>query len=144
MKFINAKLIVFLLACLLCLPVKAGVFVIAHPSVEVEQVSPTFLSRVYAMQIKSWPNGQPIDVFSFPVQSAEFTEFTTLKAKVQPHQLSRHWKRLLFTGTGRTPTIVNSTQEMLQSVTQTPGSIGFINSNYVFDSVKVLKVKGIQ
>lgn len=94
------------------------------------------------MQIKSWPNGQPIKVFSFTPQSDEFKEFVVKKAKLQPHQLNRHWKRLLFTGTGRIPTTVYSMDEMIEKVTSTPGSIGYVNSTRVPSNTKVVDVEG--
>lgn len=126
------------------LPAKAEVLVITHPSVDTNQISATYLSRVYAMQIKSWPSGQPIKVFSFTPQSDEFKEFVVNKAKLQPHQLNRHWKRLLFTGTGRIPTTVNSTDQMIEKVSTTPGSIGYINSTMVPSNTKALYVEGVK
>ena len=118
--------------------------VITHPSVKIEKVSATFLSRVFAMQTKSWPSGEPISVYSFSPQSSEFKEFVVRKAKLQPHQLNRHWKRLLFTGTGRVPVTVYSQKEMIEKVSTTPGSIGYIVATEPPQSVHVLQVEVMQ
>lgn len=130
-----------LLSWLFILPAKAEIAVIAHPSVTLKQVTPTFLSRVYAMQIKTWPSGNPIKVYSFSSQTPEFNTFVTSKAKLQPHQLNRHWKRLLFTGTSRVPVITNSTNEMIEKVRNNPGAIGYVDISSLPTDLKVLTVE---
>ena len=85
-RILKIKLFFLLLGWFFILPVNADTVVIAHPTVGVKQVSSTFLSRVYAMQIKTWPNGVPIKVYSFSTQTPQYTEFVSQKAKLQPHQ----------------------------------------------------------
>ena len=118
----------------------AASVVIVNPSVQAEDIDAQTLGRIYAMQIKNWNDGQPVRVFTFPSNSKVHHQFVISKMKIQPHQLERLWNRLIFTGTGRTPTIVNSAQEMLQKVKSTPGAIGYVTDSDVTSGVKVLVV----
>lgn len=116
------------------------VFVIANSSVEQTQISSINLSRIYAMQVRAWGNGQPAKVFTFSPQTQIYKSFVLSKVKLQPHQLDRHWKRLLFTGMGRTPQIVDSQAMMLEKIRTTPGAIGYVYEKPNMDGVKTLGV----
>ena len=121
----------------------ASAQVIIHPSVEVDRLDAQTLSRIYAMQIISWENGESIRVFVFPSRSKLHRSFIISKLKMQPHQLDRLWNRLIFTGTGRAPTIVKSEAEMLQKIQTTPGAIGYVGENAKVQGVKIVNM-GIQ
>lgn len=90
------------------------------------------------MQLKNWQDGENIKVFVLPSNHPLHRQFTLKKLKLQTHQLDRLWNRLIFTGTGRTPTVVNSEAEMLQKVKTTPGAIGYVGEHFAIDGVKVL------
>lgn len=119
---------------------KADVLVLIHPEVQADSISSTTLSRIYAMQIKKWPDGTPIRVYTFSPKTALFKEFATKKAKIQPHQLDRLWNRLLFTGTGRTPTEVTNSAEMIEKIKNNPGAIGYVDMPQQYLGLKVVEV----
>lgn len=114
--------------------------VIVNPSVSTKSIDTQTLGRIYAMQIKNWNDGQPVKVFTFPSNSKFHHQFVISKMKIQPHQLERLWNRLIFTGTGRTPIVVNSEKEMMQKVKETPGAIGYIENGDVTSDVNVLVI----
>ena len=114
--------------------------VIANTSVDAVSVDENTLSRIYAMQLKHWPNGEPIRVFVLPSRNKLHRSFIISKLKMQTHQLDRLWNRLLFTGTGRAPTVVKSETEMLQKIQTTPSSIGYIDEHTDPVGVKVINV----
>ncbi|GAB6071002.1 hypothetical protein JCM30760_20990 [Thiomicrorhabdus hydrogeniphila] len=118
----------------------AGTVVIVNPSVKTKEISPQSLGRIYAMQIKNWSDGQPVKVFTFPSNSKFHHQFVITQMKLQPHLLERLWNRLIFTGTGRTPTVVNNSQEMIQKVKETPGAIGYVTDSDVSSDVNVLVI----
>ncbi len=121
-------------------PLKAELMVIVNPSVKIESISPVTLSRIYAMQSRKWPSGQAVKVFTFSPESEVFEKFTVDIARVQTHQLNRHWNRLVFTGKGRVPIQISNTQEMIHKVRSTPGAIGYIDSESIPKSVRRLKI----
>jgi len=118
----------------------AGTVVIVNPSVKTQEISTQMLGRIYAMQIKNWNDGQPVKVFTFPSNSKFHHQFVITQMKLQPHLLERLWNRLIFTGTGRTPTVVSNSQEMIQKVKQTPGAIGYVTDSDVTSNVNVLVI----
>lgn len=99
-----------------------------------------YLGRVYAMQIKQWQSGVPVKVFTRSPKSDLHREFVISKLKIQPHQLERYWNRLIFTGTGRSPTVVDSEQEMIEMIINTPGAIGYISEKRLLGNLKVIQV----
>ncbi len=42
------------------------------------------------------------------------------------HQLRRVWNRMVFSGTGLAPYVVKDEKEMLEKISSTPNSIGYI------------------
>ena len=120
--------------------VAAEMVVILHPKVDVESMNSQTLGRIYAMQVKNWKDGQPIKVFTYSTQKDVSRQFIISNIKMQPHQLERLWNRLIFTGIGRTPTVVSSSKEMIEKVKTTPGAIGYVEMPADLSSVQVLEV----
>lgn len=44
-----------------------------------------------------------------------------------PYQLNRIWHKLTYSGLGIAPTVVQSEQELVNAIINTPGSIGYID-----------------
>ena len=42
-----------------------------------------------------------------------------------PYQLRNVWDRLVFSGAGQSPHVVNTLEEMYEQVSSTPGAIGY-------------------
>ena len=57
-----------------------------------------------------------------------------------PYSLRRNWDRLIFSGTGRAPVRVQSVEEMMRLVRETPGAIGYIDKERADESVSVLQI----
>jgi ABC-type phosphate transport system substrate-binding protein len=51
------------------------------------------------------------------------------------------WKRLVFTGKGTMPEMVESEDAMVAMVSKTPGAIGFIDKGRIKDGVKAVPLK---
>ncbi|PSJ15922.1 hypothetical protein C7H79_16365, partial [Nitrosomonas supralitoralis] len=60
---------------------------------------------------------------------------------VFPYQLRSTWDRLVYSGTGQAPITVNSAEEMLARVANTPGSIGYLWRVNINENVNVLEIK---
>ena len=135
---IKRLLIFWIWAGLLNSSAIADTQVIVHPSVVNSSVNSHTLSRIYAMQLKNWNDGQSIKVFVLPSKNQTHRQFTLRKLKLQSHQLDRLWNRLIFTGTGRTPIVVKSELEMIEKVKTTPGGIGYVSGGVDVSGLKVL------
>jgi len=109
-------------------PSSAETVLILHPGLESEDLSANGLLRVYAMKKRTWSDGTPIVVYTLPNKSEVHRDFVNSYLKMQPHHLNRLWHKLVFSGTGTRPEVVNSPEEMLEMVAKTPGAIGYLDS----------------
>ena len=121
--------------------ISAETVVVVNPQIQIEHINSKSLGRIYAMQVKHWPDGQPIKVFTYSTQKEMYRDFVISEIKMQPHQLERLWNRLIFTGTGRAPVVVGNEQEMLEKIRMTPGAIGYVETKGSLSGVKSLKVE---
>ncbi|MCA1852026.1 MAG: hypothetical protein LC647_06445 [Beggiatoa sp.] len=78
----------------------------------------------FARQMK-WPNGEPIGVFVLPDRHPLHVRFSKEVLGVYPYQLRSTWDRILYSGTGVPPTVLNTPQEVRERVDKTPGAIGY-------------------
>lgn len=135
---------VFIVVALLCFvtSVKSDYLVVVHPSVSSKSLTTLQLKQIYVLQVKKWQTGNKIKVFSLKTDFPAYNQFVLSVLKIQPHQLTRLWTRLVFTGTGKAPVRVLTSNQMLNKVKNTEGAIGYIEKDTQLDltGVKVLKV----
>lgn len=94
----------------------------------------------FGMRIQQWPDSRPIRVFVLPDRHPLHEAFCKTLLNVFPHQLRTAWDRQLFSGTGQAPVEVQSEDEMLIRITNTPGAIGYL-SRQKADESKVRKIE---
>jgi hypothetical protein len=78
----------------------------------------------FARQTK-WAKGNPIRVFVLPDRHPLHIRFSKEVLGVYPYQLRATWDRILFSGTGVPPTVVNTPEEIRERVDAMPGAIGY-------------------
>lgn len=81
---------------------------------------------VFTMQQRFWPNGDAIQVFTLSDSDPIHKDFVKNSLDMFPHQLRRVWDRMTFSGTGIAPTQLDSEQEMIDKIANTPNSIGYL------------------
>jgi len=108
--------------------------VIYHSAQNKQKIPEKLLLKIYAMQVKNWPDGTAIKVFILPNNNPTHKNFVIRYFKMPPHQLVRLWKRLIFSGTGRGPIKVNSEAEMIAKVSNTKGAIGYVSDLTVINN----------
>lgn len=118
-------------ALVLVSPARAETVVILNAEQSASETSSSSLLRIYAMKKRYWSSGDSIRVFVLPNNSDSHREFVNQYLKMQPHQLNRLWHKLVFSGTGGKPEVVESAQDMLRRVESTPGAIGYVDSDQV-------------
>ena len=85
-----------------------------------------FLRAVFTMRMRQWPDGSPVRVFVLPDDNPLSDRFYREQLGMYTYVLRNGWDRMVFTGTGLAPTVVQSEQEMSERVRSTPGAIGFV------------------
>lgn len=117
-----------------------SVEVIVHPGVGVRHLSRNSLRAIFGMRLRAWQDGSPVRVFVLPDDASLHNLFAKEKLSIFPYQLRSAWDRLIFSGTGQAPFLVNSEEEMRIRVATTPGAIGYLKRVNIDDSVQILHV----
>lgn len=84
------------------------------------------LREIFFARQTRWPDGKPIRAFVLPDQHPLHIRFAKEILGVYPYQLRAAWDRMIYSGTGLPPTVVESVEEMRSKIEQTPGGIGYI------------------
>ena len=113
----------------------AATEIIVNHSVPPYHYSLNEVRAMFVMRLTQWKNGEPIKVFVLPDEHPVHKAFTKNNLNMFPHQLRSIWNRLVYSGTGTAPTQVFSLEEMLQAISNTPNSIGYLDT--VSDDAKV-------
>ena len=121
-------------------PQKNTFVVIAHPSVAIEQLNLFQLRKIFSMKQTNWPGGQGVKVFVLNSKSTIHLNFCKSLLKMFPYQLDQIWNKLTYSGLGDPPVTVDSMEEMLERVSQTPGAIGYLNADIPPKDVVTIKV----
>lgn len=117
-------------------------YVIANKP-DIRELKPFDLTNIFSMRTRVWPDGTQVRVFILSKSSPIHQKFIMENLGMMPFQLHRYWQSLVFSGTGKAPTEVDSIQEMIEQVTKTPGAIGYVDEiNYSLLKEKSF-VKGI-
>ncbi len=119
---------------------ESSVEAVVHSGVSVSHLSRNSLRAIFSMRQKTWPDGLPVRVYVLPDDAPLHNLFAKEKLNIFPYQLRSGWDRLIFSGTGQAPFLVNSEDEMLARVASTPGAIGYLKRVNINDSVRILHV----
>jgi len=109
---------------------------IVNPENSDIQLTRNSVRAIFAMRTPRWPNGSLIQVFVLEDKDPLHSSFCKEILGMFPYQLRRIWDRQVFSGTGISPITVKSVQEMREQVAQTPGAIGYIDSDLINDTVR--------
>ncbi|SFI96818.1 hypothetical protein [Nitrosomonas sp. Nm34] len=118
-----------------------SVEVVVHPSVPVRNLSRNSLRAIFGMRLRAWQDGSPIRVFVLPDEAPLHNLFAKEKLNIFPYQLRSAWDRLIFSGTGQAPFLVNSEEEIRTRVASTPGAIGYLKRVNIDDTIQILHIE---
>ena len=113
---------------------------IVHPGEAHGTIERKTLRAAFGMTLQVWPDGRPLTVFVFRDDDTLHQQFCRKVLGVLPYTLRRNWDRLLFSGAAQAPIVVDSPQEMLHRVAATPGAIGYIEKEWVNESVSTVEI----
>lgn len=117
-------------------PLETGpaVDVIVSPALTSTKLDRRLLRAVFTMRLRRWPDGSPIRVFVLPDDDPLSDQFYRERLGMYSYVLRRVWDRMVFTGTGLAPTIVQTEREMIERVRSTPGAIGYVRKRELSES----------
>jgi hypothetical protein len=102
--------------------------IVVNQTVPSKQYTLVDARAIFMMRQRFWPNGEQIKVFTLSDTDLLHKDFVKNNLDMFPHQLRRVWDRMLFSGTGATPVQLDSEQEMIDKIANTPYAIGYLNS----------------
>jgi ABC-type phosphate transport system substrate-binding protein len=113
--------------------------IVVNQSVPVGEYSLNKTRAIFTMRQRFWPNGKNIKVFVLADNNPLHKNFTKNNLNMFPHQLRRVWDRMVFSGTGRAPMILNTEEEMLDKISNTPNAIGYLNSSTENEKIRLFE-----
>lgn len=132
------KLICFSILGITCLGAvaKAEIAIITHPSVSLT-ANKSDISALFLGKSKNIAGNKltPIDQEE---GSASKDSFYQKLSNKNPSQLNAYWARIVFTGKGQPPKALMDDDEVKDFVANNSDAIGYIESNNVDTSVKVV------
>lgn len=117
------------------------IVLVAHPDVPTRWLTRDTTRAIFAMRQRSWPDGQAVQVFVLPNRDPAHLRFTKEQLAVYPHQLQLAWDRVVFSGRGQAPNRVSNLTEMHEKVANTPGALGYLEREYLDESVQVISME---
>jgi len=143
----NAKPLVVIRNCLkLLLLAMSAVTVGAHAEVVVivsakstiTSLTPEQTARIFLGKVNNFPD----DGDAIPIDQAEGSpireEFYSKVVRKNSTQLAAYWAKIIFTGDGRPPQILESNVAVRKAVASNPNAIGYIEKSAVNKSVRVV------
>lgn len=105
--------------------------VIANSNVLQQTISKSQLLAIYLGRRRTWPGGKGIKVVMLKQRNGLHNKFCRDILNITPRKIKHSWDRVVFSGTGRGATEVETQQEMLQVIKNTPSAVGYIDSSAV-------------
>ena len=140
-RLASALLLPILLTLAPAARAQSDTLLVVHPAVAIEATSQNSARLMFSMQLRQWPDGQPLRVFILPDDDPVHRSFAKDRLGLFPRQLRRVWDRQLYSGTGQVPVTVSDQQEMQRRVAETPGALGYLSSEIKDDTVKALDIR---
>lgn len=138
----NKALILFILL-LINVNVAAGdeeVVLAVNQTISENHISRSFSRQIFSMKARQWANGSPIVVFVLPDRNAHHLFFAKEILETFPYKLRAAWDRQVYSGTGQAPREVANIEQMMISIANTPGAIGYLPKAKI-DGIKIRMVE---
>ncbi|MEL6820487.1 MAG: hypothetical protein AAFP70_01900 [Calditrichota bacterium] len=116
---------------------QAQVAVIAHPDVPIDSIDENMLLDFYSGDIQQWNNGEKITVYDLKKAKKLKNVFYKYMGK-SSSRMKSIWMKKMLAGEGEPPEAISDEKSMLQKVAETPGAVGFISTENLDDSVKLI------
>lgn len=138
MKIKNISLLLFsLLSLMLFQNSYAGVAVIVNPESSLVSVNQTEVVNLFLNKSNALQGERLVPVDQAKGQATRTLFYETVVNKNES-QLKAYWSRLIFTGKGLPPVEIGNDKMVLDRIASDPNAIGYVSSDKVNGSVKVL------
>ena len=116
----------------------AEVVVIVSAKSQVTSLSAEQTARIFLGKVSNFPDGGEALPIDQPQGRAIRDEFYTKVVHKNSSQLAAYWAKVIFTGDGRPPVMLENNAAVRKAVAENPNAIGYIDKTAVNRSVKVI------
>jgi len=113
------------------------VVVVVHKS-NTSALTKDDIRAIYLGKKKRFDNGRSVTAFDLDDASNGYSKFYDAYTGKSPSQVKAYWSRLIFTGKATPPKALDQTA-VVRSVARNRGGIGYVDSKYVTDDVRVIR-----
>ena len=96
------------------------------------------IAAIYLAKTKTFPGGKNAVALDLPEGSAARVEFVSKVVDKDEAQMKAYWSRLIFTGKGVPPKVLENDAAVKAEVAKTADAIGFIDAAAADGTVKVV------
>ncbi len=129
---------IVILALLTWVPISfAELAIIVHKS-NPDTMTRDHLQMIFLGKTKGFPSAGKAVPLDLPEGNAARAVFLKKIAKKTQAQFTAYWAKLMFTGKGVPPRIVESEADMVALVAKNPSIIGYVDAAAVTDDVRVV------
>ena len=135
---IRSALPIFGLSLSLSALAHADIVAVVSAKSSVTRLSTSQLADIFLGKVSRFPDGSlavPVDLGD---GCAERDQFYAKVAGKTPAQIKAYWSKIIFTGRGQPPKVVQNGSDMKEYVAANIDAIGYIDSMMVDDSVRVV------
>jgi ABC-type phosphate transport system substrate-binding protein len=116
----------------------ADIAIVVNKKMDIKSIDINEVRDLYLGERRAFPNGIHAVPINHTEGSPDRKEFFSEVLNMDEGAVERRWKRKMAVSTYYEPEEVGSYKELLKTIANTPGSIGYIDASEVNDSVKVL------
>jgi ABC-type phosphate transport system substrate-binding protein len=129
---------VVLLSSLFAGSVFAEIAVITNIATPAASLTESQVRAIFLKKSTKFPNGSTAVPGDQNTDSTIYATFGEKLLKKKPNQLSAYWSKRVFSGKAVPPDVIGNDEDMMEWVAKTRGSVGYVDSHAVNQSVKVL------
>jgi ABC-type phosphate transport system substrate-binding protein len=116
----------------------ADVVVVVSAKSTVNILTTEQISKIFLGKVDNFPNAEMALAIDQAEGSAIRDEFYTKVVHKGSTQLTAYWAKMIFTGDGRPPQMLEGNLAVRQAVAGNPNAIGYIDRSAVDSSVRVV------
>lgn len=116
----------------------AELVVIGNKDMDTEELTRKEVIDIYMGRNSVFPNGKIAMPLDQSVDSDARSQFYAKLVGKNINEINAYWARLLFSGRARPPRVIKREEEIVNTVTENNSVIGYVDSSYLTDDVKVI------
>ncbi len=118
-----------------------SVYPVVNINTSQRNISKNGLSAIFKMRLRHWSDGSNVTVFVLQDDNPLHKQFCKQILNVFPHQMRRNWNKLVFSGTGQAPILLENKDEMINKLRDTPGAVGYLSGKDLTKDIKILDIE---